>query len=248
MFRKAHNMYSHRAEKFYFNLYFDYIQKYLKKGARVLDIGCQYGRFTIPLANAGFKVTATDLYERYFRYIKRKLIKKAAVKFLKESIQETIKKQPLSFYDVILCLEVLYILPKYLFIKDLIMGMSRLLKPKGVLITSHRSVGYYLYRFIKEKKFKEAEAISSGKHAKFNCQTPEQLKDLYSKCNLNILQIKPIGIFSGFFSDPFKSVANPIKLKKDQLAELKKFETNSFLHSLFINNARYILVFSRKKR
>lgn len=49
-----------------------YIQKFLKPGAKILEIGAATGRYSVTLAKMGYNVTAVDLTPRYVEIMKRK--------------------------------------------------------------------------------------------------------------------------------------------------------------------------------
>lgn len=242
-FGKIYNMYTYNAERHYFDLYYKHIKNHIPFSSNILDIGCQYGRFTIPLANEGHKITATDLKEKYFKFVKSNLKSSDQVEFHKEKIHETIDGHPRNYYDVILCLELLYNLTGT---DEILVGLKKLLKPQGLLVTSHRTMGYYTYRYIKEKKFDSLRQILSDDHPVFNCQTPEKLKNIYKKAGLEIVTINPIAMFSGYANDPFTCILNPGKPDKKELKKLTDLENDPTLQSLFINNARYLLVIARK--
>ena len=49
-----------------------YLQKFLKPGAKILEIGAATGRYTLALAKMGYNVTAVDLIPQYVEIMKRK--------------------------------------------------------------------------------------------------------------------------------------------------------------------------------
>ena len=49
-----------------------YIQKYLKPGAKILEIGAATGRYSITLAKMGYDVTAVDLTPKHVEIMKQK--------------------------------------------------------------------------------------------------------------------------------------------------------------------------------
>jgi 2-polyprenyl-3-methyl-5-hydroxy-6-metoxy-1,4-benzoquinol methylase len=105
--KRQHNMLTNKAEQYYFLQYFRVLEPLLKKDAAILDIGCQYGRFTIPAFKAGMKVTATDINQKYFRAIEQK-IPGHSISFRHETIDQTCELLPPQSFDMILCLELLY--------------------------------------------------------------------------------------------------------------------------------------------
>lgn len=238
-------MYTHRAEQHYFDLYYSSIANRISPNSTILDIGCQNGRFTIPLANDGHNLTATDIEDEYFDFIKGNLNKGVQVLFSKEKVTKTIKRTEQDSFDSILCLELLYTMKNT---PDLLKGFGKLLKTDGLLFTSHRSFGYYIYRYIKEDNLSALDQILNDQHPAFNCQTPDQLQKIYEESGYEIEEIKPIGMFSGFSKDPFSFIADPELVDDAKLKRLQELENNEHFQSLFANNARYLMVVARVKK
>lgn len=234
----SYNMFTNKAEQFYFEEYFHVIKPYFGKGKTLLDIGCQYGRFTIPAARAGLKVTATDIHSKYFTYIKKQL-KDTEIQFRKESIAETCSSAEGRLFDIVVCTELLYNLPSP---EQFVLKLSALVKPGGVLLVSHRTKGYYIYRFLKEKKFEDIQHILGRSHMYYNAQSREELIKIYSEAGFSEIKISPVGIFSGFGNDSFACFANPGKVTSPNRESLFHLETNKELQQLFGENARYWLV------
>lgn len=239
-----HNMFTHPAEKYYYQQYNHHISRYLERGKTLLDVGCQMGRFTIPAAIAGMHVTATDIRTSYFKFISKQINNRGNVDFRHETLEKSLAELENQRFDVVMCLELLYNLSEP---ENNFKALSRLVKPDGVIITSHRTPGYYLYRFIREKKYIEAGMILSKNHRYYNAQTPAELSSWCSDSGLELLSLVPVGVFSGFGSDAFTGIANPGKLNSEQTKQLNELETNAELQKLFINNARYMLLIARKK-
>lgn len=243
IFAPVFNMHKHKAEQYYFKQYINIIYEFLKPNSKILDIGCQYGRFSIPLIDKGHALVCTDINEKYFSYIKKQLSVSSNVSFIKESIEKTILNQTHKEYDAILCLELLYNLNNP---EQYIYNLSKLLKKEGLLITSHRSIGYYGYRFLKENNCHGFSDILQNKHISYNALPHDELIKLYENNRFKILKTYGIGIFSGFYSDAFAGIANPQKLNENELNDLSLLENDENLNKMFINNARYILVIAQK--
>lgn len=238
-----HNMYTHKAERFYFDEYMQQIAPFFVKGQSLLDIGCQMGRFTVPAALAGMKVTATDIKSSFFRFVRKKINKNEQVVFRKENLEQSLDILPPESFDVVMCLELLYNLPDP---AGNVTKLTSLVKSGGVLITSHRTTGYYVYRFIRERNYNAINLILNGSHPNYNAQTKEELMRMYEAAGLQIRNLVPVGMFSGFGKDTFSDIANPKKMKSIERESLFNLETDSGLGELFGNNARYWLVIAVK--
>jgi 2-polyprenyl-3-methyl-5-hydroxy-6-metoxy-1,4-benzoquinol methylase len=239
-----HNMHTHAAEKFYFGEYMLHLSPFFTRGKTLLDIGCQNGRFTIPAVRAGMAVTATDIRSSFFRYIQGRLHAGDQVEFRKESLEKTLNTLDPASFDVVMCIELLYNLPDA---EGNLKRLAVLAKPGGIVIASHRTLGYYVYRFIKERNFKAVGQILKGQHPYYNAQSLQELNEFYLNSGLRVKSIIPIGMFSGFGKDTFSGIANPKKLNPDQNEELFKLETEPHLMQMFGNNARYWLVVSERE-
>lgn len=238
-----HNKYAHEAERFYFEEYNHYISPYFIKGHTLLDAGCRMGRFTIPAALGGLKVTATDIRAEYFPHISSQIDGRGNVEFRHETLEQSFSNLTQQQFDVILCLEWLSNLPKP---QQNIEKLSLLLKPGGVLITSHRSPGYYLFRSIKERDFESAGRILHKNHPEYNAQTSEELTEMCRQSGLELLKLASIGLFSGVGSDAFSGIANPEKMSDVQKKELFSLEMHPQLVQLFANSARYNLMIAKR--
>jgi 2-polyprenyl-3-methyl-5-hydroxy-6-metoxy-1,4-benzoquinol methylase len=239
-----YNMYKNSGEQFYFRQYAQHILPYFQAEKSLLDIGCQYGRFSIPAAQSDMRVTASDIRRIFFSSIQKKCNNtKYPIQFRKETIDETIKHLSNEEFDIILCIELLYNLPNF---SEIITQLSSLLALNGKLITSHRTKAYYIYRFIKEKRWGEIESLLANKHPRYNAQSTQELFDLYTNSNLKIIKMFPVGMFSGMGNDAFSYHANPLKMNDKEKEILFQYETSSELISSYIENARYIGIISEK--
>jgi 2-polyprenyl-3-methyl-5-hydroxy-6-metoxy-1,4-benzoquinol methylase len=235
----SYNVREHPAEKYYYQLYMHYLSLYLTGKKKILEVGCQHGRFTIPLVNAGHSLTATDIKSNYEASIHRHLSADAHFSFRCESITTTLKQFDFSTIDVVMCLELLYTFSDY---ASMLQTFAKKMPAESLFIGSHRSIGYYASRYIKEKKHNDLQAILDQKHLAFNAQTTSELKSVYENAGFRLLLIKPIGLFSGFGNDPFTALADTEHLSTPQLEQLKQWEFNDRLQELAKNNARYLLV------
>lgn len=246
--QKPHNMHRHSAEQYYFSIYWHYMFPFLEKCHKILDIGCQKGRFTIPLIELDKYVVATDIFHEYGQYIQRYIKQNMPQKehlftYRCESINQTLENLTPNTFDAVLCLELLYNLPSG---ENYLSGLGALVKPEGYLITSHRTAGYYIYRYLKERDYTALLQIMQNSHPYYNWQTAEQLQHIYQSIGFRVLGCYPIGMFSGFGRDPFAVIANPARLSKKWKDHLFEAETAEQMKALFINSARYIFIIGQK--
>lgn len=240
-----HNMHSSTAERYYHERYASVLAPHLKERLQVLDIGCQYGRFTIPLIQQGHTVTGTDLNAKYEPYIRRKIGGPSRFEFRQEDILTTLKSLEPARYDLLLCTELIYLFKDQ---EPLLRGMQNLLKPGGILAVSHRSRGHYLYKALSKGHFSTAQSVAeSGQAGHFLGQYPQELQKLYAKVGQKTLDMQGIGILSGVKGyDPWGNWLDPGKCSDYKRRVLASMESDPDLQSVLMSNARYIFVISQK--
>jgi 2-polyprenyl-3-methyl-5-hydroxy-6-metoxy-1,4-benzoquinol methylase len=233
---RQHNMNEDDGERYYLEQYLAVLAPHLRAPRRVLDVGCQYGRVLLSLAADGHELVGTDPDQACLDYIRAR---HADVELRCESVEQTVAGPPGEPFDLVLCLELLYLLADW---RSIIVGLSRLTAPSGHLVTSHRTRGYYLYRLLHERRFDELDDLLAGRHESLNAQSPEELREAYDACGLAVRTITPIGAFSGIGVDPFTVINDPGGMSARDRRQLARYETNPALVAGFINNARYLLV------
>jgi SAM-dependent methyltransferase len=224
------------GEQYYYEQYVAVLEPMLERPRRVLDVGCQYGRFLVPLTEQGHDVTGTDIDADCLARLHDRL---PGAKLRQESAETTAAAAPAQPFDLILCLELLYLIPDW---QDIIAGLGRQLAPGGRLLASHRPIGYYIHRLLHERRYDELEQLLAGRHPALNAQTPEALRAAYSEAGLTVTNIAPIGAFSGIHVDPFAALTDAGRLTAAQRAALMRLETDPDLSARFADSARYLLV------
>ena len=202
------DMFTDPSEGYFARLYLYQMRPYLEElpsGARVLDAGCQAGRFVIPLAKNGFQVTGIDTSGLSLGRAKKHCREnRVSAELIQGEIGQACHRLPESSFDAVLCSEVLYLYPHF---ETLMKSLIRVLKPEGILMTSHRTKFYYLVKALLQKELETALLIAQKREGRlwgtyFNWQTVAELRDLHHRIRLQTLGIRPIGIFSEMIGIP----------------------------------------------
>ncbi len=238
-------MFASGAEQFFRKLYLNFFEGYIPPQASILDIGCQYGRFSVPWVADGHMVVGTDLEKRYENFIRKRIANHGNFLFRHENIDTTLRQLQGAAFDFVLCNELIYLFPDP---ERLIQEMKGLLKPGGVLAVSHRTRGYYIDDLLRKKDFRGIQTLlSTGFAGKFKAETPDSLRKMYAEAGLEIRAMQGISLLGGMKKfDPRGMWVDPANLSSSQQTELLALETTSELQKAFIENARYILVLSTK--
>lgn len=248
-----HDPYDDPAEQFYARIYLKYLFEKLDVGFRhqrlkILDVGCHTGRLSIPLAKAGHQVTGIDT-SRFHIKLAHRHAREAGVQghFFKGDGLAYSRRKASGDFDVVLCTEVLYQFPDY---RERIKDLFQMVRPGGLLATSHRTRFFYLSGAIREKNFQMADLILNNTEGHlwgsyFNWQTPSMLKDLYQNLGAEVLMVRPIGIFTGNGKDGMAALCDLGEMsdsERDALFEVEAQDTDEFSA-----NGRYLFIIGRKK-
>jgi 2-polyprenyl-3-methyl-5-hydroxy-6-metoxy-1,4-benzoquinol methylase len=224
------------GEQHYREQYMDVISPLLPPRSRVLDVGSQYGRFAIPLAEQGHDVVATEPDPECVADLTKRC---PQLDVRHERADVTIRELRDERFDLVLCLELLYVLPDW---RGLLRGLGGLLGPAGRIAASHRSQGYYIYRMLHEGRHDELDELLAGRHPTLNAQRPDELRSDYADAGLRVESISAIGAFSGIHVDPFAAICDPRDLTQQDRDRLQRLEADRSLTDRFLENARYLLV------
>lgn len=164
--------------------------------ATVLEAGCQAGRFVVALARRGFQVTGVDTSRFGLRRARGHLRETGvSAQLIRGDILAVLKRSPPRQFDLVLCLEVLYLCPNY---RDILRALVHATRSGGVLCASHRSPFYYQQQALRAG---DAEAAARVLHtgegallggSYYNWQTAEELHALYAGLGLTDIALAPI--------------------------------------------------------
>ncbi|WP_244971151.1 class I SAM-dependent methyltransferase [Tissierella pigra] len=87
------------------------IEKYLKPGMKILDLGAGTGEYSLYFAQNGFKVTAVELVEKHVSQIKEKINDEMSLKVFQGNAMNISMIEDKT-YDIVLCFGPLYHLEK----------------------------------------------------------------------------------------------------------------------------------------
>lgn len=248
-----HDPYDDPAEQFYSRIYLKYLfekidAQFRHQQVRILDIGCHTGRLAIPLARAGHFVTGIDS-SRFHTLRAREHARDAGVeaRFLRGDGFAYLRRVPAESFDLVLCTEVLYQRPDF---RVCVEKLLRTVRKGGLLATSHRTRFFYLSRAIREKDFEMAQTLlqhSEGTlwNSYYNWQTPSELKALYEKLGLDVLLVRPIGVFSGNGGDGMAKLINLSETSVSEREALFDIEAQDFEE--FAGIGRYLFVIGQKR-
>lgn len=157
-----------------------YIEKYLFKGAEIIEIGAGTGRYSLALAERGYDVTAVELVPRNVEVMKKK-----AKPYYNIEIREGNACDMSAFadntFDIVLLLGPMYHLfterDKHLALEEAI----RIAKTGGVIFASYVNNDTAVYKFFYKRKilrYMDKGLIGEDFHA---VTSPNKVFELYRK-------------------------------------------------------------------
>ncbi|MBI3018330.1 MAG: methyltransferase domain-containing protein [Deltaproteobacteria bacterium] len=166
---------------------------------KIVDLGCQAGRMTIPVLQAGFTQTlGIDTSGMALRAAQRTLKSLSLTgQFKKIDLARYVAQCPALSVDAIISIETLYLCLNF---NPLIQNIAHILKPGGYLIATFKTKSYF---------FTEAILRNQLERARFVLHTSEgEVKDLgknwqSKKELLHLLEANGIQCISSDFYYPF---------------------------------------------
>ena len=129
-----------------------------KEKIRILDLGCQAGRITIPILQAGFKDTlGIDQSGMALRAAQRTLKSLSLTgQFKKMDLAYFVAECPTTSVDVIISIETLYLCLNF---DRLIQNIARILKPGGYLIATFKTKSYFFTELVLKNELEKARFV-----------------------------------------------------------------------------------------
>jgi 2-polyprenyl-3-methyl-5-hydroxy-6-metoxy-1,4-benzoquinol methylase len=240
----TYNMHTDADEQFFKRIYAHYISPILIDKEKILEIGCQYGRFTIELIQKGKFVTATDIDSKYGTYIKKQVGSLPFI-FKKEGIFETLNKGSNQNFDVLLCLEVLHFIPGSL--NKLLERGKLFLSPDGLLVFTFRPTGFFIEKSLSFRNYEDIKSILEGSFNNYECFRADEIMDKLNQYSWKLEKMVAIGVHAKKKEDFAFPVSVPSKLKHDEKEILFNLEIQQDTQHAGLNSARYILVIASPK-
>lgn len=181
---------SHKTE---FILTTDYIDKYLKKGMRILELGAATGAYSLFYAQKGYEVDALEPYEPSLEILKSKITKDMKINPVLGDARDLSMYED-DIFDMVLCLGPMYHLDakgRDQCLKEAI----RVTKPNGLIYLACVSNNFCFVKCIKkfdnyvekyEEEVKEGFRIVDTNDV-FHMVFPEEIEKLADKYNLEKL-------------------------------------------------------------
>ncbi len=161
-----------------------------KEHLHILDLGCQAGRITIPLLQAGFKNTLGIERSGISLRAAQRTVRDLSLtgQFKKIDLARYVAQCPSESVDVIISIETLYLCLNF---EPLIKNISRILKPGGYLIATFKTKSYFFTDAILKNDFEKARFVLHASEGEVkdlgrNWQTRSELLALLEKNNLSV--------------------------------------------------------------
>lgn len=193
-----------------------YIEKYLKPGAKIIEIGAGTGRYSIALAEKGYDVTAVELVPHNIEIMKKKVKSHHNIKIYEGNACDMSGFES-DTYDIVLLLGPMYHLftdeDKHRALSEAI----RIAKPNGIIYASYCNNDTSMYKFFytnRVLKYLEKGLIKEDYHT---VSSPEEIFELYRKSDIdelmkkyNVTRLHFVGVdmLSYLYDDTFDNLSD----------------------------------------
>lgn len=167
------------------------IEKYIKPGMRILDLGAGTGTYSLYLAGKGYDVTAVELVNEHVELMKRKKREDMKLEVIQGNALELSSFKD-NYFDIVLCFGPLYHLECMEDRLKCINGVKRVCRNSGIMF----------YAFINNDMVIATETMCYKADLKsdyynhdtfkvvdfpFVFSTADQARDMLEKCNIQII-------------------------------------------------------------
>lgn len=168
--------FNRKSQSFEFRTTMHYIQKYLKKGGKILEIGAGTGRYSIALAKMGYDVTSVELVEKNLNVLRKNSKGLGNLKSYQGDVLN-LQFEDNSF-DLVLCLGPMY----HLFNKKdknrAISETIRVCKPKGICMFAYITHSSFIWAYGVRKGVLKSLTHTFNKDGSFK-DIPEEIFNSY---------------------------------------------------------------------
>ena len=169
-----------------------YIEKYLKPGAKIIEIGAGAGRYSFALAEDGYDVTAVDLTPKNVEIMKRKVKPNHKIKIYEGNACD-LSAFKNETYDIVLLLGPMY----HLFTEEdkhkALSEALRIAKTNGVIYASYCNNDTTIYKFFytgRILKYLDKGMIKEDYHT---VSSMPEVFELYRKSDIDeLMKIYPV--------------------------------------------------------
>jgi 2-polyprenyl-3-methyl-5-hydroxy-6-metoxy-1,4-benzoquinol methylase len=187
----------------------------------ILDAGCGTGRTALALAASRHRVTGIDVHRPSLEWARRKAAEaRVPLELIQGDLLVTSRALPAERFHVVLCLGVLYTCADY---GAIVAELARVLRPGGMLLATFRPPYYFVTTLLRQGKVKQALAVARSSEGVlriataptyYNWQTEEEVAELYVEHGLEMVELRPLGVFSGTGYDGMAGVADPERIQE----------------------------------
>jgi ubiquinone/menaquinone biosynthesis C-methylase UbiE len=238
----AYDMVKEVDEGYYANQYSRFIfrelqQRKLEQGGVLLDLACGQGRIIDKLqSNPGLefeKIIGVDFSAEVLvqaqKYLNVNNKTTPVVELIESDIIEFLENCPDNSANVVLLLEVLYMLPNF---ESVLKHMRRVLRPGGVVFISLRSEYYYGLSILRQGLFasiplilEQDRGVLFGNGVEMNWTNKFIISSRFlEKYSLEVGNMVGLGTCSGIANDPHDFICRPSDLSSHELQQLQQIE------------------------
>lgn len=217
----------------------------------ILDGGCGTGLMSIDMAKKGHSVTGIEIHKPSLELLQENARKAGvSVETIQGDLLDRLREMPPAHFDAALCMGVLYTCAEY---RSIVGEFGRSLKSGGLFFATFRPPFYFVSALLRRGQFDKAVAVTKTSEgmlrlaqtpAYYNWQTHAEIKQLFDQNQLDVLELRPTGIYSGAGYDGMASLVDVETISAEQLSSLLELELNPGDVS---GSGRFTLAVGRKR-